>query len=70
MPTALIAGGLGVTGRALVEHLDGDPDWQVIALSRRAPDFATGANFISVDLLDAADRSRTSSTARCSRKPT
>jgi nucleoside-diphosphate-sugar epimerase len=55
MPTALIAGGLGVTGRALVEHLDGDPDWQVIALSRRAPDFATGANFISVDLLDAAD---------------
>ena len=52
MPTALIAGGLGVTGRALVEHLDSDPDWDVIALSRRSPDFETKAQFISVDLTD------------------
>tara|TARA_A100001037_G_C15125231_1_gene625839 strand:+ start:297 stop:1346 length:1050 start_codon:yes stop_codon:yes gene_type:complete len=53
--TALIAGALGVTGRALVEHLEGQPDWDVVALSRRAPDFETTARFISVDLTDAAD---------------
>lgn len=55
MPTALIAGGLGVTGRALVEHLDNDPDWDVVALSRRSPDFETSAKFVSVDLSDAAE---------------
>ena len=54
MPTALIAGALGVVGRALVEHLEDDPDWRVIGLSRRAPDFGTSATFLSVDLLDAA----------------
>ena len=52
---ALIAGALGVTGRALLEHLDGDPFWSVTALSRRAPDFISGAHFISVDLSDPAD---------------
>jgi nucleoside-diphosphate-sugar epimerase len=55
LPTALIAGALGVVGRALVEHLEDDPDWRVIGLSRRAPDFGTSATFLSVDLLDAAD---------------
>lgn len=54
MPTALIAGALGVTGRALVEHLDKGPDWSVVALSRRAPDFETTARFLSVDLHDKA----------------
>ncbi len=55
MATALIAGALGVVGRSLVEHLEDDPDWSVIGLSRRSPDFDTSAEFISVDLLDAAD---------------
>ncbi|NKB48736.1 MAG: NAD-dependent epimerase/dehydratase family protein [Alphaproteobacteria bacterium] len=55
MPTALIAGGLGVVGRALVEHLEDDPNWTVIGLSRRTPDFDTSAQFISVDLLNLAD---------------
>jgi nucleoside-diphosphate-sugar epimerase len=55
MATALIAGALGVVGRALVEHLEDDPEWSVIGLSRRAPDFETTAEFISVDLLEAAD---------------
>ncbi len=50
---ALIVGALGVTGRALVEHLADDPDWSVVALSRRAPDFETSARFLSVDLHDA-----------------
>ncbi|MGB0573207.1 MAG: SDR family oxidoreductase [Alphaproteobacteria bacterium] len=54
MAKALIAGALGVIGRALVEHLDDDPDWEVVGLSRRAPDFETGATFLSVDLLDRA----------------
>ena len=49
---ALIAGALGVIGRALVEHLEDDPDWSVIGLSRRTPDFETSANFLSLDLLD------------------
>ena len=55
MATALIAGALGVVGRSLVEHLENDPNWSVIGLSRRTPDFETSAEFISVDLLDAAD---------------
>jgi len=55
MPTALIAGALGVVGRSLVEHLEDQPDWSVIGLSRRTPDFETTAEFISVDLLDLAD---------------
>ncbi len=53
--TALIAGALGVTGRGLIEHLDTLPDWDVIALSRRAPDFETKAEFVAVDLTDPAD---------------
>lgn len=55
MPTALIAGALGVVGRAMVEKLEHDPSWNVIGLSRRSPDFETSARFISVDLLDLAD---------------
>jgi nucleoside-diphosphate-sugar epimerase len=51
---ALIAGALGVVGRALVEHLNDDPEWQVVGLSRRAPDFETNATFASLDLLDRA----------------
>lgn len=51
---ALVAGGLGVIGRNLVEHLSHQPDWQVTAISRRGPDFETPAHFLSVDLDDAA----------------
>lgn len=53
--TAVVVGGLGVIGRKLVEHLLGIGGWRVVALSRRQPDFATKAEFISVDLLDRAD---------------
>ena len=51
---ALVAGGLGIVGRALVQHLDTLDDWDIVALSRRAPDFDTRARFISVDLTDRA----------------
>jgi nucleoside-diphosphate-sugar epimerase len=47
---AVVIGGLGVIGRALLDHLTSDPGWDVLALSRRAPDFETTARFISVDL--------------------
>ena len=53
--TALIVGALGVTGRALLTHLEDQPDWEIIAVSRRAPDLPTRARFISADLTDAAD---------------
>src|SRR5919198_2056556 len=52
---ALIAGALGVVGRAFLEHLETLADWEVVALSRRAPDFPTRARFIAVDLADADD---------------
>ena len=52
---ALVVGGLGVVGRTLLQHLADQPDWEVIGLSRRRPDFDTSAEFISVDLLDRDD---------------
>ena len=52
MPKALVVGALGVVGRANVEHLTTLPDWSVVALSRRAPDFDTRAQFISCDVTD------------------
>ncbi|MEO6746492.1 MAG: SDR family oxidoreductase [Caldimonas sp.] len=51
----IVAGALGIVGRAFVEHLDSSEEWEVIALSRRAPDFDTRARFVSIDLLDAED---------------
>ncbi len=51
----VIAGALGAVGRAALEHFDSLEGWEVIALSRRAPDFANGATWVSVDLRDAAD---------------
>ncbi len=55
MAKALIAGALGVTGRALLTHLEDQRDWEIVAISRRAPDFETRAAFISADLNDPAD---------------
>lgn len=50
---ALVAGGLGVIGRALVQHFSEREGWDVVALSRRAPDFETNARYLQVDLFDA-----------------
>ena len=52
MPKLLVVGGLGVVGRANVEYFTTLPDWSVVALSRRAPDFDTPAQFISCDVTD------------------
>jgi nucleoside-diphosphate-sugar epimerase len=54
----LIAGALGVIGRALVEHCENDPDIELIGLARRRPEFPTRTEFRSVDLLDRADCER------------
>ena len=56
--TALVPGGMGITGRAIVELLENDPEWDVIGVSRRAPNYATDAKFLSVDLSDPASQSR------------
>jgi len=52
MAKVLIAGALGVVGRAVVERLTGRPGIEVVALSRRAPDFASQASWVSCDLRD------------------
>lgn len=52
---AVVVGALGVIGRKLVAHLEALGDWEIVGLSRRAPDFDSKATFISVDLLDRAD---------------
>lgn len=49
---ALVIGGMGVIGRGLVEHLSTLTNWEIVALSRRTPDFDSRASFVSVDLLD------------------
>jgi nucleoside-diphosphate-sugar epimerase len=54
---ALVIGGLGVIGRRLVSEFC-DLDWDVVALSRRSPDFPTRATFIAVDLLDRGEAGR------------
>ncbi|MDO8595950.1 MAG: SDR family oxidoreductase [Sulfuricaulis sp.] len=56
--TCIVAGALGVAGRALLEELESRKEWEIIALSRRKPDFATRARFIAVDLTDAEKSKR------------
>ena len=52
---ALVAGATGVVGRGLLRHLVGLDDWEVVALSRRAPDVEGDYEHLAVDLLDPAD---------------
>jgi nucleoside-diphosphate-sugar epimerase len=52
---AVVVGALGVIGRAIVQQLTSGEDWTVVGLSRRHPDFETGARHISVDLRDRGD---------------
>jgi nucleoside-diphosphate-sugar epimerase len=51
----LIAGALGLVGRAMLEHMEGQEGWEIVALARRAPDFPTRAQFLSVDLTSRAE---------------
>jgi nucleoside-diphosphate-sugar epimerase len=53
--TALVAGATGVVGRNLLRQLVSDPDWDVIAVSRRTPDVEGEYRHIPADLLNPAD---------------
>jgi nucleoside-diphosphate-sugar epimerase len=53
--TILIAGALGVVGRAALAHFETSGSCRVIGLSRRAPDFPTGAEWVNVDLTNEAE---------------
>src|SRR5580658_9193006 len=55
MKKALVAGALGVSGRALVNHLVALGDWEVVGLSRRQPEFETPARYVAIDLLNRSD---------------
>jgi nucleoside-diphosphate-sugar epimerase len=50
--TALVAGATGVVGRNLLRRLVSDPDWDVIAVSRRTPDIEGEYRHIAADLLN------------------
>jgi nucleoside-diphosphate-sugar epimerase len=56
MGKVLIVGASGVIGAAAVEHFAALPDWEVVAVSRRRPDVASGTAFehVCLDLTDAA----------------
>ena len=49
----LVAGASGLVGFGAVRHFAKLPDWEVVAVSRRAPAPVDGVRFVSVDLLDA-----------------
>ena len=55
---AVVVGALGVIGRYIVERLVGEPDWQVVGLSRRKATDRPRYRHITVDLLDAEDTKR------------
>lgn len=52
MGKVLVAGALGVVGRAVVERFAGRAGLEVVALSRRAADFAPQASWVAADLRD------------------
>ncbi len=52
---AIVAGGNGVVGRAIVQHLSRSGNWQVVSLSRRQPDLGSPGRHVAVDLADEAD---------------
>ena len=52
---ALVVGATGVVGRNMISHLLRDGNWEITAISRRAPDLVGAFNHVSVDLLDADD---------------
>ena len=49
---ALVLGATGVTGRSILRHLDTLPDWDVVAVSRRRPEFEGRFTHLALDLLD------------------
>src|SRR4051812_30678804 len=54
MTKILVAGALGVVGRAVLRYAERATTHEIVGLSRRQPEFATRAQFVPVDLRDAA----------------
>jgi nucleoside-diphosphate-sugar epimerase len=52
--TVLVAGATGLVGYACMKHFAAQPGCEVIALSRRQPDYLYGARWFPADLADAA----------------
>ncbi|MEM6256104.1 MAG: NAD-dependent epimerase/dehydratase family protein [Cyanobacteria bacterium P01_D01_bin.156] len=52
---ALVVGASGGIGQNLVRFLSKQTDWEIVGLSRKAPQFESTAQFIAVDLLDRDD---------------
>jgi nucleoside-diphosphate-sugar epimerase len=50
--TALVIGATGVSGRALIEHLETRDDWTIYGISRTRPDHPTTAIHVGADLSD------------------
>ena len=50
--TVLVAGASGLVGYAAMKHFSANPEWDVIAVSRRRPDETFGVRFITADLTD------------------
>jgi nucleoside-diphosphate-sugar epimerase len=51
MKTVVVAGAVGVIGRGVLAHYE-DKQVNLVAVSRRAPDFPSRAKHLPVDLLD------------------
>lgn len=52
MKTVVVAGAVGVIGRGVLAHYEAEEDVEIIAISRRAPDFPTRAHHLAMDLED------------------
>jgi nucleoside-diphosphate-sugar epimerase len=52
MSKVLVAGASGLIGHAAVKRFRELGDWDVVGVSRRAPEPVDGAEFVSVDLMD------------------
>ena len=50
MKVALVAGALGVVGRALMERLDGLPEWRAVGLSRESVEGMPTPSELAADL--------------------
>ncbi len=50
MKTVVIAGAVGVIGRGVLAHYETNEDVEIIAISRRPPDFPTRARHLAIDL--------------------
>jgi nucleoside-diphosphate-sugar epimerase len=58
MKTVVVAGAVGVIGRGVLGHFENASDVELVAISRRTPDFPTRARHMAVDLNDRASCER------------